>query len=103
MLEREGYSVMAAGTPNEALRLANAYEGDIHLLLSDVIMPEMNGRDLVLKIRSRHCDLRCLYMSGYTANVIGEQGILDTEVNFLPKPFSKSDLIGKVREVLDRE
>jgi PAS domain S-box-containing protein len=103
MLEREGYSVMAAGTPNEALRLANAYEGDIHLLLSDVIMPEMNGRDLVLKIRSRHCDLRCLYMSGYTANVIGEQGIWDTEVNFLPKPFSKSDLIGKVREVLDRE
>jgi two-component system cell cycle sensor histidine kinase/response regulator CckA len=103
MLEREGYTVMAAGTPGEAIRLANEHAGDIHLLMSDVVMPEMNGRDLAKNILSLYPQLKCLFMSGYTANVIAHQGVLDEGVNFLQKPFSKGDLAVKVREVLDRE
>jgi signal transduction histidine kinase/CheY-like chemotaxis protein len=103
MLEREGYSVMAADTPGEALQLANEHGGNIHLLLSDVIMPEMNGRDLATNIRSVFPDLKNLFMSGYTANVIGYHGILDKRVNFIQKPFSKSELIAKVRDILDRD
>ena len=103
MLEREGYTVVAAGTPGEAIRLANEHAGDIHLLMSDVVMPEMNGRDLARNILSLYPQVKCLFMSGYTANVIAHQGVLDEGVNFLQKPFSKGDLAVKVREVLDRE
>ena len=103
MLEREGYTVVAAGIPGEAIRLANEHGGDIHLLMSDVVMPEMNGRDLAKNILSLYPHIKCLFMSGYTANVIAYHGVLDEGVNFIQKPFSKGDLTVKVREVLDRD
>jgi CheY-like chemotaxis protein len=102
MLEREGYTVLGAGTPGEAIRLAREHAGRIDLLMSDVVMPEMNGRDLAKNILSLYPDIRLLFMSGYTANVIAHQGVLDPGVHFLQKPFSRVHLIAKLREALDR-
>jgi PAS domain S-box-containing protein len=101
MLEGEGYTVMAADTPDEAIRLAKEHGGDIHLLMTDVVMPEMNGRDLARKILSLYPDMKSLFMSGYTSNVIAHHGVLDDGVRFIPKPFSKRELTAKLREVLD--
>jgi signal transduction histidine kinase/CheY-like chemotaxis protein len=103
ILKLEGYTVVAAGTPGEAIYLAKEHAGDIHLLLTDVVMPEMNGRDLAKNILSLYPQLKLLFMSGYTANVIAYQGILDEGVNFIQKPFSKRELTVKVQEVLDRD
>ena len=103
MLEREGYTVVAAGTPGEAIERAHIHSGEIHLLMTDVVMPEMNGRDLARNILSHYPNLKCLFMSGYTANVIAHHGVLDEGVNFIQKPFSKGDLAAKVREALERE
>ncbi len=103
MLEREGYTVVSAGTPGEAIRLANEHAGTIHLLMSDVVMPEMNGRDLAKNILSLYPGAKRLFMSGYTADVIAHHGILDEGVNFIQKPFSIEGLAVKVRAVLDRE
>ena len=101
MLKREGYTALAAGTPGEAIRLATEHAGHIHLLMTDVVMPEMNGRDLAKNILSLYPRLKCLFMSGYTANVIAHRGILDEGVNFIQKPFSLGDLAAKVREALE--
>lgn len=101
MLERTGYKVLAAGTPGEAIALAREHAGDIHLLMTDVVMPEMNGRDLAKNLLSLYPDLKRLFMSGYTANVIAHHGVLDEGVQFIQKPFAKQDLAVKVREVLD--
>jgi CheY-like chemotaxis protein len=102
MLERLGYTVLTAGTPNEALRLAEAHPGEIHLLITDVVMPEMNGRDLAVRIRANRPGLRRLFMSGYTANVIAHQGVLDKGVQFIQKPFSIEKLAAKVREAMEQ-
>ncbi len=102
MLERQGYIVLVASTPSEAIRLVEVYSGEIHLLLSDVVLPEMNGLDLSKKLLTHCRDLKCLFMSGYTANVIARRGILGAGVNFIQKPFTKPDLVAKVREALDR-
>lgn len=101
MLEKQGYTVFVADSPLEALNTAEQYDGDIDLLLTDVIMPKMNGRELRDKIRQNMPNLRCLFMSGYTANVIAEQGVLDSDMNFLQKPFSRIDFLNAVRRVLD--
>jgi PAS domain S-box-containing protein len=101
MLERLGYHVLAASGPGEALLLAERYAGKIHLLLTDVIMPEMNGRDLAKRLLLLHPDIKRLFMSGYTANVIAHHGVLDEGVLFIQKPFSKAELSQKVREILD--
>jgi two-component system cell cycle sensor histidine kinase/response regulator CckA len=103
MLQRFGYTVLAANSPGEAIALARDYAHDIHLLITDVVMPEMNGRDLVGNLAPFHPGLRCLFMSGYTANVIAHHGVLDPDVHFLQKPFSKQELGKSVRKVLDRE
>jgi PAS domain S-box-containing protein len=103
MLEREGYTVVAAGTPGEAIELVHAYSDEIHLLITDVVMPEMNGRDLARNLLNNYPNLKRLFMSGYTADVIAHHGVLDEGVNFIQKPFSKKDLTVKVREVLERE
>ena len=103
MLENLGYQVVASRTPTEATRLAREYAGDIHLLVTDVVMPEMNGRDLVKSIRTIYPHLKCLFMSGYTANVISHHGVLDEGVNFIQKPFSKKKLGARVREALDKD
>lgn len=101
MIERQGYTVVPAASPGEAMELAHMYSGEIHLLMTDVIMPEMNGRDLAENICNDYPNLKCLFMSGYTANVIAHHGVLDQGVNFIQKPFSKDDLTVKLREVLD--
>ncbi len=101
MLERNGYKILAASTPGEAISIAREHTGKIHLLMTDVVMPEMNGRDLAKNILSLYPNLKRLFMSGYTANVIAHHGVLDEGVNFIQKPFSKQDLAIKIREVLD--
>jgi two-component system cell cycle sensor histidine kinase/response regulator CckA len=101
MLERLGYTVLAAGTPGEAIRLAGEYAGHIHLLATDVIMPEMNGRELSVRLLKSRPEMKCLFMSGYTANIIANQGILKKGVPFIQKPFSKNELAAKVREAME--
>lgn len=101
MLDRLGYQTLAASTPGEALNLAREHSGEIHLLITDVVMPEMNGRDLARNLLSLYPNLKRLFMSGYTANVIAHQGVLDEGVNFLQKPFSFRELSAKVREALE--
>nr|NJM00949.1 PAS domain S-box protein [Desulfobacula sp.] len=101
MLERMGYGVLAASSPAEALRQARAHTGKIDLLMTDVVMPEMNGRDLAVQLAKLYPDLKLLFMSGYTANVIAHHGVLDEGVCFIQKPFSKNDLALKLREALN--
>jgi len=100
MLQRQGYTVLAANTPGEALRLASDFAGIIHLLLTDVIMPEMNGRKLLNRLLSSHPEMKYLFMSGYTADIIATHGVLDEGVNFIPKPFTLKDLSTKIRAAL---
>lgn len=101
MLELLGYTVFSAGTPREALRMASELNGKISLLLTDVVMPEMNGRDLAQNLLPLYPYLKCLFMSGYTSDIIAQQGILDEGVEFIQKPFSKKDLANKVRLALE--
>ena len=101
MLERLGYSVLTASTSGEAIRLAATPEVKIHLLITDVIMPEMNGRDLAERLVSMNKGLKCLFMSGYTSEIIDNQGLLVEGKHFIQKPFSKNGLATKIREMLD--
>ena len=101
MLLRQGYTVLAADSPGEAIRLAREHAGDISLLITDVIMPEMNGRDLARNLLSLYPQLKRLFMSGYTAEVIAHHGVLDEGVHFIQKPFAMPALADRVREVLD--
>jgi CheY-like chemotaxis protein len=101
MLEKSGYSVLPASTPAEAEDLATNHGEKIHLLMTDVIMPEMNGRDLAGIISRLHPGIGLLFMSGYTADVIAHQGVLDEGVAFLQKPFSLAEMAQTVRDVLD--
>ncbi len=103
MLEKMGYIVLAAGTPGEAIRLAESHPTEIQLLMTDVVMPEMNGRDLAKQLLSRSPGLKRLFMSGYTADVIAHHGVLSDGVNFLQKPFSRADLDAAVRQALGRD
>jgi PAS domain S-box-containing protein len=100
MLEELGYTVLGAADPGQALRLAHEHTGDIHLLMTDVVMPRMNGRDLAERFMPGKPGMKCLFMSGYTANVIAHHGVLDEGVHFIQKPFSMKDLGAKVREAL---
>ena len=95
--------MLAANTPNQALAMAEGYEGPIHLLVTDVVMPEMNGKELMAQIERFRPHIKVLFMSGYTGNVIVHQGILKDDVHFLQKPFSVNSLAGKAREVLDQQ
>jgi PAS domain S-box-containing protein len=101
LLESQGYKVLAAATPGEALRIAGEHRGEIDLVLTDVVMPEMNGRDLARNLLTLYPQIRPLFMSGYTANVIAHQGVLDEGVHFIQKPFSAHELAAKVRDALD--
>ena len=101
MLADIGYTVLPANSPGKALKLAEQHTGEISLLLTDVIMPEMNGRELSKHLQRLHPHLKILFTSGYTANVIAHRGVLDEDVCFISKPFLKKDLALKVREVLD--
>nr|NJM02313.1 PAS domain S-box protein [Desulfobacula sp.] len=101
MLKELGYIVLSASSPREAIELAKEQAGEINLLITDVIMPGMNGRELSEHLQSFYPNLKILFMSGYTANVIAHRGVLDDDVFFMSKPFSKNDMAVKVRQVLD--
>ncbi|MFZ1986579.1 MAG: PAS domain S-box protein [Desulfatitalea sp.] len=100
MLGELGYRVLAAGTPGEAIRLAEKHASEIRIVITDVVMPEMNGRELAERLQSPNPGMKILFMSGYTADVIAHRGVLDEGVNFIQKPFSMKDLAVKVREAL---
>jgi len=100
-LEKQGYRVIEAPDGSVAMQIAVAHEGRIHLLLTDVIMPGMNGRELAQRILEIRPDTKVLYMSGYTENVIGHNGTLDAGVSLLQKPFTLRDLKSRVRQVLN--
>ena len=102
VLTGKGYSVMVAATPEEAERACERQDCEIHLLLTDVIMPGASGRELAKRLALRQPNMRVLYISGYTFNVIAQGGLLEDGVAFLQKPFTPSTLAEKVREVLDR-
>ena len=91
-LEKQGYRVIEAADGAVAMQIAVAHEGVIHLLLTDVIMPGMNGRELAQRISEIRPNVKILYMSGYTENVIGHNGMLDAGVRLLQKPFNLRDL-----------
>jgi CheY-like chemotaxis protein len=102
VLSKRGYSVIEALNPADAERLADNHGAEIHLLLTDVVMPGMSGHELAKRLTARHRNLRVLYMSGYTYNVIAEDGTLEEGLSFLQKPFTPQVLAQKVRETLDR-
>ena len=102
VLEEQGYKVLSAATPADALTIAREYKSPIHLLITDVVMPEMNGRDLKEAITPLYPDIKTLYMSGYTADVIAHRGMLDEGTAFLQKPFLVNALTVKVRQVIER-
>ncbi|NLG34654.1 MAG: response regulator [Lentisphaerae bacterium] len=101
MLRRMGYHVLSAGLPGEAIRLAEQHPGPIDLLITDVVMPEMDGRHLAKNILRIHPRIKRLFMSGYTADVIAHHGVVSDGIHFLEKPFTLATLSAKVREILD--
>ena len=100
-LQNQGYVLLEATSTEQALQISNSHSGPIHLLLTDVIMPGMNGRELAERISSARPELKVLYMSGYTENAIGHNGLLEAGLHLLQKPFTLLALKAKVREVLD--
>jgi two-component system cell cycle sensor histidine kinase/response regulator CckA len=100
-LERSGYTVIAAATGMEALEEARIHGSTIAMLLTDVVMPGMSGRELATALRHNQPRLRALYMSGYTDGIIVHHGVLDPDVAFIQKPFTPNALLSKVRERLD--
>ncbi len=98
-----GYETLNASNPSDALTVCERHEGKIHLLLTDVVLPQMDGRALFHHVSSTMPDIKVLYMSGYTDDAIGEHGVLGRDVHFLQKPFTLDVLAQKVREVLDTQ
>lgn len=103
ILDGLGYDVLTASSPGEAIRVAKEHFGKIHLLITDVVMPEMNGRDLAKELVSHYPEMRLLYMSGYAGDIVSLHGVLVERVNFIQKPFSRQTLATKVREALDNK
>ncbi|MGK2907740.1 MAG: PAS domain S-box protein [Desulfuromonadales bacterium] len=101
MLEESGFTVLAADTTDLAQTLAKEHPDPIHLLISDMIMPVMNGKELSTRLQPLRPDMKVLFLSGYTADIISSQGVIEDEIHFLQKPFSFEALTAKVREVLD--
>jgi two-component system cell cycle sensor histidine kinase/response regulator CckA len=102
MLEDLGYTVLEARRPREALHIAEEHHGPIHLVLTDVVMPELNGRRLAERLTSSRADMKVLFMSGYTDDAIVHHGVVAPGTCLLQKPFSREALADKVREVLDQ-
>ena len=101
ILKRQGYTVLDVPDGDSALVICEERKEPIHLILTDVIMPAMNGRQLVERCWQMRQDFKVLYMSGYTDNAIVQHGVLEEGMNYLQKPFTVDDLARKVREVLD--
>jgi len=102
VLDNEGYRLLEAANGVAALSICAQYEEPIHLLLTDVVMPEMSGRELANRLAAVRPELKVLYMSGYTDDVIVHHGVLDEGTEFIQKPFTPDVLARKIREVLDR-
>ncbi len=102
-LRRRGYTVLEAMNGEEALRVVQGREKEIVLLVTDMIMPQMNGKELAQRLLALHPHLKVLYASGYTENTIMHEGVLEPGVDFLAKPFTPTQLAGKVREILDQQ
>jgi CheY-like chemotaxis protein len=103
ILEMSGYTLLEASTPDEALHLYEQYKDPIHLIITDIVMPGMSGRELAHQLAQKRHDGKVLFMSGYTDNAIVHHGILDEGTHFLQKPFTPDALLRKVREVLNEE
>ncbi len=103
VLQLNGYTVLSANRPTQALEMAKNYPDPIHLLITDVIMPEMNGKEVRDKLAEIKPGIKSIYMSGYTAEVIASHGVLDETINFLQKPFTVQGLLEKIRQVLDQQ
>ena len=101
MLEKLGHTVLDASTPSKAILLAKQYQDTIHVLVTDVVMPEMNGLELANRLLLARPDLKILFTSGYTTSVIEDHGLADKNITLIQKPFSLEELAGKIREVVD--
>ncbi len=101
-LEKYGYRVLEAADGEDALRLAQEYRGTIHLLLTDVVMPGMNGPELAKRLSAQRPEMKILYTSGFTESAVIRQGVTNQTASFLQKPFSQDAITHKVRTVLDQ-
>ncbi|WP_339731075.1 PAS domain S-box protein [uncultured Gimesia sp.] len=103
ILESLGYEVLVASSPREAIHIAQEFQGTIDLLVTDVVMPEMNGRDLYHNLKAIIANLKVLFMSGYTVNIIADHGVINDDIFFLQKPFSRNELAVKVRQIIEQD
>jgi len=101
-LQKYGYKVLAAKSGEDALRIGKEYEGPIDLLLTDVVMPTISGKETAERLQPLYPQMKVIYMSGYTDDAIVHLGVLEPGLNFIEKPFSPDVLASKVREVLDK-
>ena len=101
-LRKYGYEVLEAASGAEALQVCEAHRTRIPLMITDVVMPQMSGRELAARLRDQHPETRVLYMSGYTDDAVVRHGLLDASMSFLQKPFTPGVLVRKVRETLDQ-
>ena len=101
VLEKHGYKLLLAATGRDGVQLATQHAGPIDLLVTDVVMPEMGGRELAQRLAALQPGLKVLYLSGYTDDMIVRHGVLEAGVAFLQKPFTPDTLLRKIREVLD--
>ena len=101
VLKQKGYKILEAKDGEDALRISNEHEGTIDLMITDVVMPGMNGRELAEPLQSLRSEVKVIYMSEYTDNAIVHHGVLAPGLNFLEKPFSPESMAHKVRRVLD--
>jgi CheY-like chemotaxis protein len=101
LLEESGYVVMSAGGGEEAINFANQHKDRIDLLITDVVMPKISGKEVAAQLKKIHPETKVLFMSGYTDEAIVHHGIVDSDIAFIQKPFSQNALAQKIREVLD--
>ncbi len=103
LLQNAGYRAISASTPNEAIALLKEYKDELRLLVTDVIMPEMNGKELSELARSLNPDIKTLFMSGYTDDILAPQGIIQEEINFITKPFLMKEFVNKIAKILGKD
>jgi DNA-binding response OmpR family regulator len=101
VLRQEGYTVLESSDSLQAAQVSETYPGEIHLLVTDIVMPHSSGRDLSARLASSRPGMKVLYISGYTEDTIVHHGVLESDLAFLPKPFAFEALLGKMREILD--